>query len=211
MVVGRVAAARASAALCTLMVALFGFGLQQWTDGFEVWTFEGRRQVDLDAGRLRAADAALIGSDGRALALWGGGPEVYLVDWIYTRCPGICSALGSEFQRLQAELARAPGPVRLVSISFDVEHDRPAVLARRAAELQADPARWVFAVPASDTDAARLLRSLGVVVVPDGSGGYAHNGAIHLLDGAGRLRGLYGYAAWPRALAAARRLAAGAH
>ena len=50
------------------------------------------------------------------------------------------------------------------------------------------------------------MRSLGVVVIPDGMGGFVHNGSIHLLDGQGLLRGLYGYDGWPQALADARRL-----
>jgi protein SCO1/2 len=53
-----------------------------------------------------------------------------------------------------------------------------------------------------------LLASLGVVVVPDGQGGFVHNGAIHLLDERGRLRGLYGFDQWQQALEAARRLVA---
>ena len=44
-----------------------------------------------------------------------------LVDFIYTRCPTYCVALGSEFAQLQDRLAGplAKGAVELVSISFD--------------------------------------------------------------------------------------------
>jgi protein SCO1/2 len=63
-------------------------------------------------------------------------------------------------------------------------------------------------VPATRDDALALLRSLAVVVVPDGEGGFVHNGAIHLLDERGRLRGLFEFDQWPRALAAAHQLAA---
>jgi protein SCO1 len=57
------------------------------------------------------------------------------------------------------------------------------------------------------SESRALLRALGVVVVPDGSGGFVHNGAIHLLDGQGSLRALFDYTRWPEALAAARRVA----
>jgi protein SCO1/2 len=53
-----------------------------------------------------------------------------------------------------------------------------------------------------------LLRSLGVVVIPDGEGGFVHNGDIHLMDERGRLRGLFAFDQWPQALEAAQRLAA---
>lgn len=209
-------ASRVTAMGCLgLLLALVG-GLAWWTHGFEVWTFDGRRQVRLQAGELRAPAVALRGSDGRVSRWWGEGhaaPAAYLVDFIYTRCPGVCRALGSEYQQMQRELAgneaarAAPGP-HLVSISFDVEHDDPSRLARLAADMQADPRHWTLAVPATDDDARRLLRSLGVVVIPDGAGGFVHNAAIHLLDEQGRLRGLYGFDQWPQALEAARRLSA---
>ena len=79
--------------------------------------------------------------------------------------------------------------VHLVSISFDLEHDQPARLGRYAAEMRADSAYWTLAPPAPHDDALALLRSLTVVVVPDGEGGFVHNGAIHLLDERGSLRG----------------------
>ncbi|HJV59809.1 MAG TPA: SCO family protein [Albitalea sp.] len=208
-------ARRLSAALCAALLGAFGWGLARYTGGFELWTFEARRQALLQQGALRAAPVALRDQQGEASTPWHDGgdaaPAVYLVDFIYTRCPGVCRVLGSEFQRMQQELAaqptRAAGTVRLLSLSFDVEHDDPTQLRRYAASLHADPAYWSFAAPATDRDARVLLRSLGVVVVPDGDGGFVHNGDIHLLDARGRLRGLYEADQWPQALADARRLA----
>ena len=203
---------RASAALCLALVAAFGWGLARWTHGFEVWTFEGRRALQAEAGALVAAPVALRGIDGAAPRLWrpdATPPAAYLVDFVYTRCPGVCRTLGSEYQQLQRRLdAEGASGVRLVSLSFDVEHDDPAALGAAAEALRADPARWTFAVPAGAEDARALLGSLGVVVVPDGTGGFVHNGSIHLLDARGRLRGLYESDQWEQALGAARRLAA---
>jgi protein SCO1/2 len=211
---------RVSAALCLVMLAAFGWGLHRITLGFEVWTFEGRRALQLQSGALRAAAVPLRDVSGRAPTLWhegGAAPAAYLVDFVYTRCPSVCRVLGSEYQQMQQELATrqatepatgaAFGNVHLVSVSFDVAHDDPAQLARYAANLGADPAAWTFAVPATPGDARALLRSLGVVAVPDGQGGFVHNGAIHLLDERGRLRGLFEADQWPQALAAAGRLA----
>jgi protein SCO1/2 len=140
-------------------------------------------------------------------------PAAFLVDFIYTRCPGVCSALGSEYLQMQRALAArtaaapASANVRLVSISLDVAGDDVAALAGYAARFGADPARWTIAVPASAVDAEVLLRSLEVVSIPDGQGGFVHNGAIHLVDARGRLRGLFELDGWPQALAAAERLA----
>ncbi|ODU58388.1 MAG: hypothetical protein ABT02_14640 [Comamonadaceae bacterium SCN 68-20] len=206
-----------SAVLCLALMLALAVGLHHWTHGFEIWTFEGRRQLQLQAGELRAHPVGLRSSDGSVLRLWGDAdavPAAYLVDFIYTRCPSVCRALGSEYQQMQRELVMRQGPeptlrgVHLVSISFDVEHDGPKRLARHAADLRADPRYWTLAVPTTPGDASALLRSLGVVVIPDGEGGFVHNGDIHLLDERGRLRGLFDFDQWPQALEAAHRLAA---
>ncbi len=208
-------ARRLSAAVCLVLLVASAWGLNRITSGFEVWTFEGRREVQLQAGIVQAPEVALRGMDGHPRALWNDAdaiPAAYLVDFIYTRCPSICVALGSEYQQMQRELAShgaaASSGVHLVSLSFDVAHDEPHQLAQYAARLGADPRWWTFAVPATAEDAQTLLRGLGVVAVPDGQGGFVHNGAIHLIDGHGKLRGLFELDAWPQALAAARLLAA---
>ncbi len=208
-------ARRLSAAVCLVLLVASAWGLNRITSGFEVWTFEGRREVQLQAGIVQAPEVALRGVDGHPRALWNDAdaiPAAYLVDFIYTRCPSICVALGSEYQQMQRELAShgaaASSGVHLVSLSFDVAHDDPQQLAQYAARLGADPRWWTFAVPATAEDAQTLLRGLGVVAVPDGQGGFVHNGAIHLIDGHGKLRGLFELDAWPQALAAARLLAA---
>lgn len=213
-------ARRLSAALCLALMFGLVVGLQHWTHGFEVWTFDGRRALQLQAGALHAPAVTLRRSDGRALALWGEAdppPAAYLVDFIYTRCPSVCSALGSQYQRMQRALVRRQGTapalnrVHLLSISFDIEHDPPAQLALHAAALGADARHWTLAVPATTGEASRLLRSLGVVVIPDGEGGFVHNGVIHLLDERGRLRGLFELDQWPQALEAAQHLAVTRH
>jgi protein SCO1 len=52
-----------------------------------------------------------------------------------------------------------------------------------------------------------LLSSLGVVVIPDGLGGYAHNAGPHLIDRHGRLHAVHNAEDWLTALAHARRIA----
>ncbi len=214
-----------SAVLCLLLVSAFVWGAWRQTAGFDIWTFEGRRQLQLASGELRAPTVAMIRAFGNEALVWphdapaparapapapAPAPAAYLVDFIYTRCPTVCRTLGSQYQQMQRQMARDPAlaQVHLASISFDVANDGSAELKQLAMGLGADPARWSFAVPASDADAHRLLRALGVVAVADGAGGFVHNGDIHLLDRHGQLRALYPIDQWPQALAAAGRLAA---
>lgn len=213
-------ARRLSGALCLALLGGFIACVIPMTNGLETWTFEGWRQRQLPSGRLQGEPVPLFQARANTASpqLWPvvahDGAAVYLVDFIYTRCPSVCRALGSEYQQMQRALADASaeagpmGGVQLVSISFDVMQDSPARLRAYASAVHADPRWWTLGVPATPDDARALLRSLGVVVVPDGQGGFVHNGAIHLLDGQGRLRGLYEPGQWRQALTAARQLAA---
>lgn len=205
-------ARRLSAALCLALVSVFVWGAHRQTAGFDTWTFEGRRQLQLASGALRAPTVAMHQAFGNATLIWPSAaatPAAYLVDFIYVRCPSVCLSLGSQYQQMQRQLQSDPAlaRVQLASISFDVAHDGRAELGQLASRLGADAAHWGFAVPASDGDAHKLLRALGVVAIPDGAGGFVHNGGIHLLDRQGRLRGLFAVDEWTQALAAAGRLA----
>ena len=47
-------ARRVSAMLCLSLMFVLVVGLAHWTHGFELWTFEGRREAQAQAGELRA-------------------------------------------------------------------------------------------------------------------------------------------------------------
>jgi len=205
-------ARRLSSALCLLLVSAFAWGAWRQTAGFDTWTFEGRRQLQLASGALRAPTVAMTKGFGNETLVWPAGataPRAYLVEFIYTRCPTVCRTLGSQYQQMQHRMAQDPAlaQVHLASISFDVANDGSTELRQLATSLGADPARWSFAVPASDAETQRLLRALGVVAVADGAGGFVHNGDMHLLDRHGQLRAVFTLDQWPQALAAAGRLA----
>lgn len=210
-------ARRLTVALCIALLSTFAWGLYRYTANFDIWTFEGHRQLAVQAGQLRAPPVPLREMGTTPVTLWGGAtsgaPAAYLVDFIYTRCPSVCRVLGDEYQQMQAQLLAqrtrnpASNAVRLVSISFDGEHDDPASLREYAREHRIDPALWTLAIPATAADTQALMRSLEVIAIPDGLGGFVHNGAIHLLDASGRLRGLYEFDQWPQALEAAKQLA----
>ena len=72
--------------------------------------------------------------------------KVWVVDFIFTRCPGVCQRLSKNLAALQAELRHRPqwDRVRLVSISVDTEHDTSRVLKRYADQYGADPDHWFF-------------------------------------------------------------------
>ena len=76
--------------------------------------------------------------------------RVWVANFIFTQCPGVCPALSARMAALQQALrarreSGAPGnDVRLVSISVDPTRDTPEVLRRYAARFRADPDDWLF-------------------------------------------------------------------
>jgi len=200
----------------SLLLALCGYAAADWlTHGFQVWTDEGARRLEValqpvDAPRVAVDGPGVAAPDLPALLAQGGG--VTIADFIYTRCQSVCLSLGSSFQQLQAALQadRAAGQranVRLLSISFDGAHDHPAALRAYAHGLQADPALWRFVRVPDAAQEQALLRRLGVVVVPDGRGDYEHNAALLVFDARGRMVRVFDVAEQQLALDHARHLA----
>ena len=195
---------------CVALLGLFLWATVGLTRGLEHWTFEDLRRDDARQGRLVAPPIEIRGADGTTRALWTGADRsVYLIDFIYATCPTLCQALGSEYARMQAQLLAAPPGAavpKLLSLSFDLERDGRDALAAYAKLHGADARVWRVAAPRTRAGRDALLARLGVVVVPDGFGGYVHNGSILVVDGGGTVRGVFELAQWPDALAAARRL-----
>lgn len=112
-----------------------------------------------------------------------------VLTFIYTRCPlpDFCPLVDRKF----AELADRIGSktelgsrTRLLSISFDPEHDTPDVLARHARLLGAIPPFWRFAV--ADHDELAKAAPLGLVYGPTEKE-IIHNRLVVVVDPQGRL------------------------
>lgn len=170
-----------------------GAALVAGTDGLRAFTTEAARRLAVREHAVELPAVALETASGERLDLGALRGRWLLVDFIYTRCPSYCAALGSEFAQLQRHLA---GPltrqeVALLSISFDGAHDTPAEL---TAYLQRSGSRgpgWIAARPLDDRGLARLERAFGVTVIADGDGGFVHNDSLHLVDPRGRLVAIF--------------------
>jgi protein SCO1 len=204
-------------ALLSICLALAGYGSAAWlTHDFQVWTAEGARRLEVARAPVATPAVQVDGPDmeRQPLAQWlADGQSVTLLNFVYTRCETVCLALGSVYQQLQATLQAArktdasASQVRLLSISFDGQHDSPQVLQAYAARLGADAAVWRFARVPDAQESRRLLTAFQVVVVPDGRGDFEHNAALLVLDQRGRLVRIFDVAEQQLALDFARYLA----
>lgn len=176
--------ARWRTALASACVALAGVLIAHAaTDGFSAYTLESARRLKALRSPTPVPASALELADGGRAALDAIGAPVLLIDFVYTRCETWCSVLGTTFTRLQQRLAAeiAAGDVRLVSISFDPQHDDPAALAAYRARHRGDPQAWALGRPANGAELKRWLDAFGVVVIRDEFGGFAHNAAVHVV------------------------------
>lgn len=71
--------------------------------------------------------------------------KVWVASFVFTRCSGPCPSVTGTVARLQDELRLADTPdLRLVSFTFDPDHDTPDELRKYADRFRADPDRWLF-------------------------------------------------------------------
>lgn len=147
-------------------------------------------------------DAALIDQNDkrRAFAEWRGTPT--LITFIYTRCPlpNYCPLMDRNFAAIQRQGAADPalkGKFRLVSVSFDPEHDTPAILKEHAYKLHADPTVWSF-LTADQVTVDRFAAKFGVSVTREGGapGEITHNLRTTLIDADGKILRIYTGSEW---------------
>jgi protein SCO1/2 len=117
--------------------------------------------------------------------------KVWIADFIFTHCAGICPTMSENMRKLQDAL---PAEVRLVSFSVDPENDTPDVLTAYAKRYGADPERWLFLT--GDPGTLFKLSLEGFKLALDYSGTevepITHSSRFVLVDREGRIRGYYG-------------------
>jgi protein SCO1/2 len=171
-----------------LLIAVSAFsGL---THGFTVITTETARRETVAARPIAIPPLAGVDQLGRHRALVeADDTRVAIVDFIYTRCTSICLALGDSYQQLQAQIlaAHLERRVRLVTVSFDPEHDTREVVADYADRMRVNPDLWTVLTPDDPQRLRVALSTFGVIVRPADRGQFVHNAAFNIVDRHGRL------------------------
>jgi len=177
----------ASLAVCTAGAVTFWHA----TDGLRALTSEQARRLSISRSPRPVPDVLLEDQDGIAFRLADLQGAPVAVEFIYTRCQTLCALLSAGMRQFSASQRSsgtgASGRVHLVSISFDAAGDSTPRLREYASHYGAARDTWRIARVRDPRDLGSLLETFGIVVIPDGAGGFQHNAAIHLLRTDGRL------------------------
>ncbi len=152
---------------------------------------------------------------GQAIRLHDFKGKAVALTFIFTRCPlpDFCPRMTRQFEQAYELLksdAGAPDNWHLLSVSFDVAHDTPAVLKGYSRVHGCDPERWSFLTgKLIEIDAITEQFGMGFAREKEGAFIFSHNLRTAVLDTNGCVRKIYiGYDWSARDLAAEIRKAA---
>lgn len=120
--------------------------------------------------------------------------DVWIVDFIFTRCAGPCPDMSREYVKLQEQDV----PARFLSITVDPGYDSPQVLDKYRANWGAEAERWTLLTGANaeihalGNDGFKLPTNATEAPM-EGMPQAFHSGKFALVDHAGRVRGYYDY------------------
>jgi protein SCO1 len=135
--------------------------------------------------------------------------KAYALTFVYTRCPlpTYCPLMNRNFRAAQqavASKAAVRDRVRFVTVSFDPDHDTPAVLKAHAAAIGADLSTWTFVTAPRDiVDPFAAKFGVSVIRDPKTPDEITHNLRTAVVSPAGTIVKIYGGNEWTPAQLAA--------
>ncbi len=144
-----------------------------------------------------AADGAVLDDSGNSRNLYDFyGDRVVLLSFIYTTCSDVngCPLAAYVLKRVQDRAVADPkmrDQLRVVSLSFDPQHDTPAVMKEYGERLRAPGFDWTFLTGASDAALQSTLAAYDQSMYRDESGTISHILRVVLIDKQRRVRNIY--------------------
>jgi protein SCO1/2 len=118
--------------------------------------------------------------------------NVYVLDFFFVTCRGICPIMTKQMKRVQDAFIKDRN-VKLVSISVDSERDSISVLREYARNNGAVPGKWSF-LNGPKEEVYNLARDGFFLVAKENPGGedaFLHSEKLVLVDAEGHIRGFY--------------------
>jgi protein SCO1/2 len=133
---------------------------------------------------------SLTDQDGKSFSNQDLRGKVWVADFVFTRCPGACPVMTMKMSGLQRAVPEKD--VHFVSFTVDPERDTPDVLKEYAQRFDAEPGRWHF-LTGEKASLFETAAGMKLTAAPAGTFGpdIVHAEKFLLIDGAGRVRGVY--------------------
>ena len=119
--------------------------------------------------------------------------NIYVADFFFATCPGICPKLSNSLERVQQAFVRE-GNFKLVSFSVDPAKDSMPALRKYAAVHNAIPGKWYFLRGSKDDIFGLASKGFSLTAKDDEDGGpeaFIHSEKLVLVDQSGNIRGYY--------------------
>lgn len=172
------------------VVLLFGVVLfYTGTDGFRAFTAEAARVNQLKQDKPQLPQVTLEDHSGMQYSFAAFEDKYLFITFMYTSCPTVCVELEMNMAEVYRRIPQQylGKDITFLSISFDPERDTPTVLNRYKDYFGSDGVTWRMARVPDQRELEMLTDRFGVIVIPDGYGGFAHNSAFYLVDRSGYL------------------------
>jgi len=163
---------------------MFALGVEESTDA------KGNKKTDSVYHTI--PNRRFTTQDGEELELDSLYGNVYVVDFFFATCPGICPVMTKQLKRVQNAFIKDKN-FKIVSISVDPEKDSIAALREYANNYNAIPGKWLF-LNAPKPDVYSLAKEGFFLVAkenPAGAEAFLHSEKLTLVDAEGSIRGYY--------------------
>jgi protein SCO1/2 len=184
-------------AILIILTSIIGFSCKSESDknsSLEL-PIMGERYVDdnKDTVYHEIADFAFINQLGDTITNEDVEGKIYVADFFFTSCPTICPIMKKEMLRVYEKYQDQPN-FKILSHSIDPTHDTQVVLKDFAEKLGVENAStWNFLTGDQEKIYEIGQTSYLTTAMADQQepGGFLHSGAFLLIDGKGRIRGVY--------------------
>jgi cytochrome c peroxidase len=153
----------------------------------------------------QACDGNVVDSEGRYTTLhnlMGNPSKVVLLSFIYATCSDIngCPLATAVFHKIKNRLEKEPdvaSRLRLITLSFNPEHDTPQRMKEYGARLQGKGVEWHFLTTKSEQELRPILKAYkqSAEKIYDANGKFtntfSHNLRVYLIDPHKKLRNIY--------------------
>lgn len=118
---------------------------------------------------------------------------IYVADFFFSRCQGICKSMSSQLVRVQEEF-KDNNKVKIISFTVDPTYDSVEILKEYAKFYRAIPGKWNLVTGSKDS-IYKLAGPYGFFLnaqeIKDVDNDFIHDNHFVLVDKEGRIRGYY--------------------